>query len=77
MAKSFQPSMNGKRLANLRVEFHMPKSVTLRAPRNDESPCDVQWDEVDVYMDAIYSGLRFPFQPFFRKVFHALGVAPI
>ena len=61
----------------MRVEFRIPESVILRAPGKDERPCDVHGDEVVVYMDAIYSRLRFPFQIFSRKVFHALGIAPI
>ena len=43
----------------------------------DERPCIVQGDEIAIYMDAIYSGLRLPFQPYFKKVLHAIGLAPI
>ena len=77
MEKSFQSFVTKERLTSLRVEFKIPDSITLRATRIDERPCNVQGDEVAVYMDAVYSGLRIPFQPFFRKVLHTMGLAPI
>ena len=77
MGKRFQSFVTEKRLASLRVEFKIPDLITLRAPRIDERPCNVQGDELVVCMDAIYSRLRLPFQPFFRKVLHAMALAPI
>lgn len=74
---NFQSFVTEERLASLRKEFRIPDSVTLRAPGADERPCAVQGDEVAICMDAIYSGLRLPMQPFFRKVFHAMGLAPV
>ena len=77
MGKNFQSFVTEKRLISLRKEFQIPDSITLRAPSTDERPCNVQGDEVAVCMDAIYSGLRLPIQPYFRKVLHAMGLAPI
>ena len=65
--------MTTERLASSRAEFKILELITLRAPRIDERLDNVQGDEVVMYMDVIYIGLRFPFQPFFKKVFHALG----
>ena len=77
MGKSFQSFVTEERLTSLRAEFQIPDSITLRAPSIDERLCNVQEYEVSVCMDTIYSGLRLLFQPFFRKVFHAMGLAPI
>ena len=75
--KGFQSNVTKERLASLRANFKIPKLITLRTLGINERPCNVQGDEVAVYMDVIYSGLRFPFQKNFRKVFHLLGLAPI
>ena len=77
MGKSFQSFVTEERLTSLRLEFKISNSITLRALRFDEKPCNVQGDEVTVCMDAIYSGLRLLFQPFFRKVLHVMGLAPM
>ena len=69
--------MTKERLASLRAEFKIPELITLRCLEINEKLCNVQGDEVARYMDAIYSGLRFPFQTFFWKVFHALDLAHI
>ena len=77
LGNSFQSLVTKKRLTSLRAEFQIPSSMTLRAPSMDERPCNAQGDEVSIYMDAIYSGLRLLFHPYFRKVLHAMGLAPI
>ena len=77
MGKSFQSFMTEERLTSLRVEFKILDSITLRASRIDERPYNVQGDEVVVCMVAIYLGLKLPFQPFFRKVLHAMCLALI
>ena len=61
MGKIFQFNVSTKRLASLSVELKILASITLRAPGSDERSCNMQGDEVVVYVDAIYSGFRLPF----------------
>ena len=63
-------------LERVRAKYNIPPSVSLRVPRKGERPEHPHSDGVTLHIDLFYLGLYLPLQPFFRKMFSEMQIAP-
>ena len=62
-----------RNLERIRAKYKIPHSVHLRITRKGEHP---HFNGVTLYIDFFDLGLRLPLQPFFRKMFTKMKIAP-
>ena len=63
-------------LKMIRAKYNIRHSVRLKVPRKGEFPEHPHSDGVVVHIDIFFLGLRLPLQPFFRKMFTKMQIAP-
>ena len=63
-------------LERVKAKYNIPHSVHLRVPRKGERPEHSHSDGVAFHIDLFDLGLRLPLQPFFRKMFTEMKIAP-
>ena len=63
-------------LERVKAKYNIPHSVHLRVPRKGECPEHPHSDGVALHIDLFDLGLRLPLQPFFRKMFTEMKIAP-
>ncbi|XP_052293884.1 uncharacterized protein LOC127901205 [Citrus sinensis] len=63
-------------LERVKTKYNIPHSIHLRVPRKGERPKHPHYDRVALHIDLFDLGFYLPLQPFFRKMFTEMKIAP-
>ena len=65
-----------KDIGRLRSRYQIPENIVVRLPEDGEWACSSNGEDVALYEDSLFGGLRLPFKPFEREILHHFGVSP-
>ena len=76
ITRSYLSIVDEEGLKKIRDRYQIPDDVVLRILNPDERACSSKYDDVAFYEIDFNAGLRFPLQPFMRKLLDRLRLSP-